>query len=223
VAHVSSSAISKVGANINKGAVAVSSQGVSVSRYPFTALVGQQMLTRSLVLNAVNPGLWGVLIVGERGTAKSTAVRALADILPEIDVVEDCFFQCDPFDTQNLCELCRERAANGPLPKIRRPVSVVDLPVNASEDAVVGSMDFQEAVTKGAKHFEPGLLARAHRGILYVDEVNLLDDHLVDVLLDVAASGINNMEREGLSVSHPSKFILEPRIPFNHLPTNIID
>ena len=176
---------------------------------PFTALVGQQPMRTALVLNAINAGIGGVLIRGERGTAKSTAVRALARLLPEIDVIDGCRYRCDPADPQRWCDDCRARSPHGdPMPAQRVPVRVVELPINASEDRVVGSMDTEAAIKRGERVFEPGVLAGANRGILYVDEVNLLDDHLVDVLLDAAAMGRNIVEREGISFAHPSQFIL---------------
>ncbi|WP_238134219.1 putative cobaltochelatase [Calderihabitans maritimus] len=177
--------------------------------FPFTALLGQEKMKKALLLNAVNPHLGGVLIRGEKGTAKSTAVRALAALLPEIPVVPGCPYQCNPFEPHKLCSCCLSRYAAGEsLPVVWRRVQVVDLPVSATEDRVVGSLDFEYAVKHGGRRFEPGLLARAHRGILYIDEVNLLDDHLVDLLLDAAASGVNFVEREGISYSHPAEFIL---------------
>jgi Mg-chelatase subunit ChlI len=150
-----------------------------------------------------------VLIRGERGTAKSTAVRALADVLPEREVVADCPYGCPPEDSERMCESCRERVDAGEdLPTETRPMRVVDLPLNASEDRVVGSIDLERAVRKGEREFEPGILAEANRNVLYVDEVNLLDDHIVDVLLDAAAMGENVVEREGVSFRHPAEFIL---------------
>ena len=159
----------------------------------------------ALILNVVDPSIGGVLIMGHRGTAKSTAVRALADLLPRITVVEGCAFNCDPADKRNLCADCAERAA---LPATTAPVSVVELPLGATEDRVCGTIDIERALTQGRKTFDPGLLARANRGFLYIDEVNLLEDHLVDLLLDVAATGRNRVEREGVSVEHPSNFVL---------------
>ncbi|MEW6448189.1 MAG: AAA family ATPase [Bacillota bacterium] len=177
--------------------------------FPFTALVGQEEMKKALILNAVNPKLSGVLIRGEKGTAKSTAVRALADLLPEIMVVVDCPFGCDPEDPTTMCTKCRERREAGEeLPAVTRKMRVVDLPVSATEDRVVGTLDIEHAIKKGEKRFEPGVLAEANRGILYVDEVNLLDDHVVDVLLDAAAMGVNTVEREGVSFTHPANFIL---------------
>jgi Mg-chelatase subunit ChlI len=179
------------------------------SVYPFTAIVGQERMKRALILNAVNPGIGGVLIRGERGTAKSTAARALAALLPEIEVVADCRFSCDPNRPNEFCDECRDRVAAGEeLPVARRKIRVVDLPVSATEDRVVGTLDIEKAIKKGERHFDPGVLAAANRGILYVDEVNLLDDHVVDLLLDSAAMGINVVEREGISFQHPARFIL---------------
>jgi magnesium chelatase subunit I len=177
--------------------------------YPFSAIVGQDEMKLALILNAINPKLAGVLIRGEKGTAKSTAVRALAALLPENEVVADCIFGCDPDDPTTMCGSCRERLFRGEkLPRARRKMRVVDLPVSATEDRVVGTLDLEEAIKKGEKRFEPGVLAEANRGILYVDEVNLLDDHIVDVLLDSAAMGVNTVEREGVSFTHPANFIL---------------
>src|SRR5574341_2286330 len=177
--------------------------------FPFTAIVNQDKMKRAPVLNAINPLIGGVLIRGERGTAKSTAVRALAALLPEIDIVADCEFSCNPFERDRLCENGRTRVARGEeLPVARRKVCLVDRPVSATEDRVVGTLDIEHAIKKGEKKFEPGVLAAANRGILYVDEVNLLDDHIVDLLLDSAAMGVNVVEREGISFQHPAKFIL---------------
>src|SRR6266581_2442394 len=176
--------------------------------YPFTAIVGQDEMKLALVLNAINPTIGGVLIRGEKGTGKSTAVRALARLLPDQKVVEGCHFGCHPEDPEDWCYECRERAENGPLPVATRRMRVVELPINASEDRVVGTIDLEAALKEGSRRFEPGVLAEANRNILYVDEVNLLDDHIVDVLLDAAAMGVNTVEREGVSVSHPSRFIL---------------
>src|SRR3981081_1355213 len=163
----------------------------------------------ALVLNAINPSIGGVLIRGEKGTAKSTAVRALARLLPELDVVADCRYGCPPDQPEVQCADCRARTAAGEeLPRVRRRMRVVELPINASEDRVVGTIDIEAAIKQGERRFEPGVLAEANRNILYVDEVNLLDDHLVDVLLDAAAMGVNVVEREGISMWHPSRFIL---------------
>jgi magnesium chelatase subunit D len=177
--------------------------------FPFTAIVGQDSMKLALILNAIVPAIGGVLIRGEKGTGKSTAVRALAKLLPEHTVVEGCHFGCDPDDLEALCADCRLRyAEHGKLPAHSRKMRVVELPINASEDRVVGTIDIEAALRSGAKRFEPGVLAEANRNILYVDEVNLLDDHIVDVLLDAAAMGVNVIEREGVSFVHPSRFIL---------------
>ncbi|MCS6844685.1 MAG: ATP-binding protein [Caldilineales bacterium] len=177
--------------------------------FPFTAIVGQERMKRALILNAIHPQIGGVLIRGERGTAKSTAARALAYLLPEIEVVADCRFGCDPNLPATYCDECRARVEAGEvLPVTTRRTSFVDLPVSATEDRVVGTLDIEKAIKKGERHFEPGVLAAANRGLLYVDEVNLLDDHVVDLLLDSAAMGINVVEREGISFSHPANFIL---------------
>jgi len=177
--------------------------------FPFSAVVGQDKMKMGLILNAVNPKLGGVLIRGEKGTAKSTAVRGLAALLPEIEVVEGCRFGCDPSVKTKLCPECRQRlSAEGGLPAEKKKMRVVDLPINATEDRVVGTLDLEHALKEGEKRFEAGILAEANRGILYMDEVNLLDDHIVDVLLDSAAMGVNTVEREGVSYSHPAEFIL---------------
>ena len=172
--------------------------------FPFTAIVGQEEIKKSLILNAINPGIGGVLIKGDKGTGKTTAVRALADLLPLIPVVKGCPFNCDPYDQDSTCEICRSKN----LEIEEKKMKVVELPLGSTEDRVVGSIDINKALKEGVKALEPGILADANRNILYVDEINLLDDHLVDVLLDAAAYGVNNVEREGISISHPSKFIL---------------
>lgn len=177
--------------------------------FPFTAIVGQERMLRALILNAVDPRIGGVLIRGERGTAKSTAARALAALLPEVKVVAECRFGCDPHDPAHLCTECLERIASGEsLPTEPRPTPFVNLPVSATEDRVVGTLDIERAIQHGQRAFEPGVLAAANRGLLYIDEVNLLDDHVVDILLDSAAMGMNIVEREGISFSHPARFIL---------------
>ena len=177
--------------------------------FPFTAIVGQKQMTMALILNAISPEIGGVLIRGERGTAKSTAARALAALLPSIEVVADCPFNCNPHDGRTLCDHCRVRVACGEmLPSELRRTPFVDLPVSATEDRVVGTLDIERAIKEGERRFEPGVLAAANRGLLYVDEVNLLDDHVVDLLLDSAAMGVNVVEREGISFSHPARFIL---------------
>ena len=170
--------------------------------YPFTAIVGQEEMKLALLLNVVDPLIGGVLIMGHRGTGKSTAVRALSDLLPQIAVVDGCPYNCDP---ESPCEHCRER---GSLTSKLVPVPVVELPLGATEDRVCGTIDIERALASGRKAFDPGLLARANRGFLYIDEVNLLEDHLVDLLLDVAVTGRNKVEREGVSVEHPASFVL---------------
>ncbi len=176
--------------------------------FPFSAIAGQDEMKRAIVAVAVDPGIGGVLVFGDRGTGKSTAIRALAALLPEIRVVDECRYHCDPALEVRLCADCTTRLANGPLPSHMTPVAVVDLPLGASEDRVVGALDLERALSRGEKAFEPGLLARANRGFLYVDEVNLLEDHIVDLLIDVAASGENVVERDGLSIRHPARFVL---------------
>jgi magnesium chelatase subunit D len=177
--------------------------------FPFTAIVGQESMKLALILNAIVPTVGGVLIRGEKGTGKSTAVRGLARLLPEHEVVEGCHFGCDPTDVEALCADCRSRLKSaGVLPTHKRRMRVVELPINSSEDRVVGTIDIEAALRTGTKRFEPGVLAEANRNILYVDEVNLLDDHIVDVLLDAAAMGVNVVEREGVSFAHPARFIL---------------
>jgi magnesium chelatase subunit I len=176
--------------------------------FPFSAIVGQEEMKLALLIAAVDPTVGGVLIFGDRGTGKSTGVRGLAALLPEMRVVDGCRFSCDPGANGALCDECRARGATGELPSRLAPVRVIDLPLGATEDRVVGALDLERALTRGEKAFEPGLLARAHRGFLYIDEVNLLEDHLVDLLLDVAASGENVVEREGLSIRHPARFVL---------------
>ena len=176
--------------------------------YPFTAIVGQERMKRALILNAVHPLIGGVLIRGERGTAKSTAARGLAALLPPLEAVEGCPFACYPDDPVGLCHVCQASASNGQLKAGPRNTPFIDLPVSATEDRVVGTLDIEKAIRQGERHFEPGILAAANRGILYVDEVNLLDDHVVDLLLDSAAMGVNVVEREGISVQHPARFVL---------------
>ena len=188
--------------------------------YPFTAIVGQDEMKLALLIAAVDPSVGGILVFGDRGTGKSTAVRALASLLPSMPVVDGCAYQCDPERPAHLCSACGDGEHDARVPRTRRaarsaalkrkqvPIPVVDLPLGATEDRVVGALDLERALAHGIKAFEPGLLARAHRGFLYIDEVNLLEDHLVDLLLDVAASGENVVEREGLSVRHPAKFVL---------------
>ncbi len=178
-------------------------------QYPFTAIVKQDQMKLALILNVIMPSIGGVLIKGEKGTAKSTAVRALADLMPEQEGINESPFFCDPNDSRNYCETCREMVRNHiPFTIGKRKMRVIDLPVGATEDRVVGTIDIEHAIKYGEKKFEPGLLANAHRQFLYVDEINLLDDHIVDVLLDAAAMGRNTVEREGISFSHPARFVL---------------
>jgi magnesium chelatase subunit I len=176
--------------------------------FPFTAIAGQEEMKLALLLAAIDPAIGGVLVFGDRGTGKSTAVRGLARLLPPMRVVTGCRYHCDPGANGALCEECQASARGGELASEIVPVPVVDLPLGATEDRVVGALDLERALASGEKKFETGLLARAHRGFLYIDEVNLLEDHLVDLLLDVAASGENVVEREGLSVRHPARFVL---------------
>ena len=177
--------------------------------FPFTAIVGQEEMKLSLLLNVIDPKVGGVMIMGDRGTGKSTTIRALADLLPEIDVVAGDPFNSDPQDPDLMSDEVKEKIeAQKPIEIIQKKVSMVDLPLGATEDRVCGTIDIEKALSEGVKAFEPGLLAKANRGILYVDEVNLLDDHLVDVLLDSAASGWNTVEREGISIRHPARFVL---------------
>jgi magnesium chelatase subunit I len=176
--------------------------------FPFSAIVGQEEMKLALLIAAVDPAVGGVLVFGDRGTGKSTAVRALAALLPAMQAVADCRYGCDPGDEAAWCAECQARGAQGLLPSVSIRVPVVDLPLGATEDRVLGALDLERALASGEKAFEPGLLARAHRGFLYIDEVNLLEDHIVDLLLDVAASGENVVEREGLSVRHPARFVL---------------
>ncbi len=177
--------------------------------FPFTAFVNQEPLKLSLLLNAINPRIGGVLIRGQKGTGKSTVVRALADLLPEIEVVEGCSFNCSPHDPTNMCDNCRDRLEKGEkLPIEKRKMRVVTLPLGATEDRVIGTLDIEKAIREGIRALEPGLLAEVNQNILYVDEINLLPDHIVDDILDAAASGWNIVEREAVSVAHPSRFML---------------
>lgn len=178
--------------------------------FPFSAIVGQEELTSALLIAAIDPTIGGVLAFGDRGTGKSTSVRALAALLPPMRAVADCPYGCDPdAAAEAWCEACRSRLSAGTRPEVRLvPVPVVELPLGATEDRVVGALDLERALARGERAFEPGLLARANRGFLYIDEVNLLEDHLVDLLIDVAATGENVVEREGLSVRHPARFVL---------------
>jgi magnesium chelatase subunit I len=176
--------------------------------FPFSAIVGQDEMKLALLIAAVDPSIGGVLVFGDRGTGKSTAVRALAALLPPMRAIVGCRYHCDPGQTGALCEECQARVVTRALEEETLPVPVVDLPLSATEDRVVGALDLERALTTGQKIFEPGLLARANRGFLYIDEVNLLEDHLVDLLLDVAATGESVVEREGISIRHPARFVL---------------
>lgn len=177
--------------------------------FPFSAIVDQKYMKMALILNAINPNIGGVLIKGTSGTAKSTAARGMAALLPPIEVVSDCQFNCSSTDETAQCDRCRERVSKGEkLPVTIKPRSFVDLPLNATEDRVAGTIDVARALKEGIKALEPGLLAKVNRGILYIDEINLLDDHITDILLDAAALGVNVVEREGISISHPARFIL---------------
>jgi magnesium chelatase subunit I len=177
--------------------------------FPFSAIVGQEEMKLALMLNVIDPKIGGVMIMGDRGTGKSTTIRALTDLLPEIEIVADDPFNSHPSDADLQSDEVRQRVANGEaLSVAKKQVTMVDLPLGATEDRVCGTIDIEKALSEGVKAFEPGLLAKANRGILYIDEVNLLDDHLVDVLLDSAASGWNTVEREGISIRHPARFVL---------------
>lgn len=173
--------------------------------FPFTAIVGQEEMKLALILNIIDPRIGGVIIMGDRGTGKSTTIRALADLLPEIEVIKDNPYNQHPMD--DIISFGQETAETT-IDSIHIKVPMVDLPLGATEDRVCGTIDIEKALTAGIKAFEPGLLAKANRGILYVDEVNLLENHLIDILLDSAASGWNTVEREGISIRHPSRFVL---------------
>lgn len=177
--------------------------------FPFTGIVGQEEMKLALLLNVIDPKIGGVMIMGDRGTGKSTTIRALADLLPEIEVVAEDPFNSHPIDPELMSDFVRQQLdQQASISVVRKKVQMVDLPLGATEDRVCGTIDIEKALAEGVKAFEPGLLAKANRGILYVDEVNLLDDHLVDVLLDSAASGWNTVEREGISIRHPARFVL---------------
>ena len=177
--------------------------------FPFVSIVGQEDMKRALILNIIDPTIGGVLIKGEKGTAKSTTVRSLARILPEVDVVRDCRFNCDPNRPEAYCSECSDRiASNEQLGSETRNMRVVELPLSSTEDRVSGTLDIEHILKTGERRFEPGVLAQANGNLLYIDEVNLLDDHIVDLLLDSAAMGVNYVEREGVSFSHPSRFVL---------------
>ncbi len=208
----------EVSNNLNAGVLpTVTATSARRPVFPFTAIVGQEEMKLALLLNVIDPKIGGVMIMGDRGTGKSTTIRALTDLLPEIEVVADDPFNSHPSDpdlmSDEVRDSLRDSSASRTLSQTemkiaRKKVQMVDLPLGATEDRVCGTIDIEKALSEGVKAFEPGLLAKANRGILYVDEVNLLDDHLVDVLLDSAASGWNTVEREGISIRHPAKFIL---------------
>ncbi len=188
--------------------------------FPFSAIVGQDALKEAVLLSAVDPGLGGVLAFGDRGTGKTSLMRSVAQLLPPIQTVKGCAYNCTPRDAMDRresgendtgtfwCDICCRQDNESAIEIVDRPVPVIDLPLGATEDRVLGALDLEAALVRGEKRFEPGLLARAHRGFLYIDEVNLLEDHLIDVLLDVAASGENLVEREGMSIRHPARFVL---------------
>jgi len=179
-----------------------------IQNYPFTAILGQDDMKLALILNVIDPKIGGVLLTGQQGTGKSTAARSLVALLPEIEVFQRCPFQCDLDDPDNLCDYCKEKGEKKPEKTIKKPISFVNLPLGATEEMVIGSLDIERIIKEGKREFQPGLLAKANRGIMYVDEINLLPDHLVDILLDASASGINHIEREGISIIHPSSFVL---------------
>jgi magnesium chelatase subunit I len=177
--------------------------------FPFTAILGQDKMKMALILNVIDPLIGGVLLTGHQGTGKSTAVRSLVEVMPKIEVIKECEFACDPnSNLDDLCVSCREKKEKGKFQTETREMRLINLPLGSTEDMVCGSLSIDKVLTTGTSELHAGLLAKANRGILYVDEINLLQDHIVDVLLDAAASGINIIEREGISVSHPSRFVL---------------
>ena len=177
--------------------------------YPFTAIIGQEEMKFAALMNIIDPNIGGIMVMGDRGTGKSTTVRSLVDLLPLIEVVQDDPFMSSPTDPNLMSpDVLSAFRAGKTIPTTKVPINMVDLPLGATEDRVCGTIDIEKALTEGVKAFEPGLLAKANRGLLYVDEVNLLDDHLVDILLDSAASGWNTVEREGISIRHPARFVL---------------
>lgn len=176
--------------------------------FPFTAFVGQENLKLALLLTAINPNIGGLLVRGEKGTGKSVLIRALADLLPPYEYVKGCDFHCTPDNPAFMCPSCREKHENGEIERAEQKMEVVTLPLGATEDMVTGTLDVEKALREGIKALQPGLLAKANRNILYIDEINLLPDNLVDVILDAAAMGWNYVEREGVSVAHPARFVL---------------
>ena len=177
--------------------------------FPFTAILGQDKMKMGLILNVIDPQIGGVLLTGHQGTGKSTAVRSLVDIMPKLEIVKNCEFSCDPISVfDDLCANCREKKEKGQLDTEIRDMKIVNLPLGVTEDMVCGSLSIDKVLSEGIKSLHPGLLAKANRGVLYIDEINLLQDHIVDVLLDTAASGVNIIERESISIMHPSRFIL---------------
>ncbi len=181
---------------------------IKIQNFPFAAILGQDDMKLALILNLIDPKIGGVLLTGQQGTGKSTAARSLVDLLPEIEVFQRCPFQCNLDDPENMCEYCKEKGEKKPYKTIKKPISFVNLPLGATEEMVIGSLDIERIIKEGKREFQPGLLAKANRGIMYIDEINLLPDHLVDILLDASASGINHIEREGISITHPSSFVL---------------
>ncbi len=177
--------------------------------FPFAAIVGQEPMKKALILNVVDPGIGGVLVKGEKGTAKSTTVRALEQVLPPVTHIKGCPFHCDPSRPERYCPYCAEKYADGSAPETEvSPMRVIELPLSATEDRVAGTLDLESVLQTGKKKFEPGILAQANGNLLYVDEINLLEDYIVDMLLDSAAMGVNYVEREGVSFTHPAKFVL---------------
>ncbi|TFF95225.1 MAG: hypothetical protein EU544_03185, partial [Promethearchaeota archaeon] len=177
--------------------------------FPFTAILGQNKMKMALILNVIDPLIGGVLLTGHQGTGKSTAVRSLVDVMPRIEVIKECAFSCNPnADFEDLCAECQAKQKVGEIITEKREMRIVNLPLGVTEDMVCGSLSIDKVLTEGIRALHPGLLAKANRGILYIDEINLLQDHIVDVLLDTAASGVNIIEREGISVSHPARFVL---------------
>ncbi|MEM3396641.1 MAG: zinc ribbon domain-containing protein [Thermoplasmata archaeon] len=212
VSQAAQSAPAQAAQPVDRALLAAFKQEMKIQRelYPFTAIVGQEDMKLALILNAIDPEIGGVLIQGQKGTGKSISVRGLAELLPEIEVISGCLYSCDPKDKEKWCWECKEKYGKGDveIPVSKRPIKVVELPLNATEDRVVGTIDIEKILTQGLKAFEPGILAEANRGILYIDEINLLDDYIVDVLLDAAAMGVVTVEREAVSVSYPGKFII---------------